>query len=720
MFRVSYKALTRSSAGVAAALALMPHHTSAQEIEPESAIDNQSAALEEITVTGRAQTYYRVDESAIGTKTNTPFLEIPQSVQVLSRQLIEDQAARQTTDLYRSISGVSKFSYSGVTFRGFRQDEIRYDGVEGDPFGGFAIPQLFNIERVEVLKGPTGMLYGGGQPGGLINYITKKPQTEQQSKVITTVGNFGLYGVSGEYTGAVGAAERVRVRLGGFFESKEPFRANTKDENVILDAGLEFVPSPSTSLLAQLTYVDQTLSANRLRGVPADDDGNFLTDIRWNHNEPTDFQRLEALVGLGRLSHDFGGGLSGILTFRYLENQRTQNYHEPRGLVDLDGDGNAESMRREFRDQSRENEDWSLTADLIYDTFTGSISHTLLFGGDYLEQSSDSVFRTAQRADNGGPVPDLNLFNPVYGLTSGTNYDIPNLAPRIISGEVVRWGVYAQDQIDLTERLIAVVGARYDDYKDTDRTTGETFNDGAVTLRGGLIFKPRDDFSVYANYSEGFQPQNLGNQDAPNGPFSPEKGEQIEAGIKTELMDGRFQTGAAVYRIVKSNVLQPDPTPGLPTGVLASIGEVRSQGFEIDFAGDLTANWVLTANYAYNDAKITDDAGSTAIRNSVGDQFANAPKHTLGVWTRYDFPALNSAIAGGMDFVDDRLSLSGQMVKSYAIFDVSWQTEWRNLNFQLNVKNVFDKEYAESGFLERTGHFPGEPRTVVFQVSAAL
>ncbi|MFD2015622.1 TonB-dependent receptor plug domain-containing protein [Vibrio olivae] len=134
-----------------------------------SADDSQDT----VTVYGRALSVYRAQQASLATKTATDIDDTPQSIQVLPQQLIEDQGARQVTDLYRSISGVSQYSYSGVTFRGFRQDEILYDGMRGDPFNGFAIPQLFNIEQVEVLKGPSAAISGSGEPGGVINYTTK-------------------------------------------------------------------------------------------------------------------------------------------------------------------------------------------------------------------------------------------------------------------------------------------------------------------------------------------------------------------------------------------------------------------------------------------------------------------------------------------------------------------------------------------------------------------
>lgn len=145
--------------------------------------------IEKIEVVGRAFSLYRPTESAFGTRTDTPLEKIPQSIQILPQALISDQAARQITDLYSNIAGVNGFSYSGVTFRGFRQDEILYDGVKGDPFNGFAVPQLFNIEQVAVLKGPSGAVYGSGNPGGIINYMTKKPQYIAKTTVELELGN---------------------------------------------------------------------------------------------------------------------------------------------------------------------------------------------------------------------------------------------------------------------------------------------------------------------------------------------------------------------------------------------------------------------------------------------------------------------------------------------------------------------------------------------------
>ena len=225
-----------------------------------------AASLEHIEVKGRAQTLYRVDSSNLGTRTDTPLDEVPQNIQVLPEALIRDQAARQITDLYRSMSGVSSFSYSGVTFRGFRQDEILYDGVRGDPFNGFAVPQLFNINEIQVLKGAAGALYGSMAPGGLINYSTKKPTAVPERLLKLAMGNDSFYSGSVELSGPLTDDATQRYRAGIYKDSEKPFRQNTDVENQILDFGYAIDLTQDTVLTLQYTDVEQDYGGARLRG----------------------------------------------------------------------------------------------------------------------------------------------------------------------------------------------------------------------------------------------------------------------------------------------------------------------------------------------------------------------------------------------------------------------------------------------------------------------
>ncbi|WP_294307442.1 TonB-dependent receptor plug domain-containing protein [uncultured Sphingomonas sp.] len=178
---------------------------------------------EDIVVTGRAQRLYRVEMTTVGKAAEDP-LNIPQALQVINEDLFTDQGARDATDIYRNISGVSAFSYAGITFRGFRQDQSFYDGQRGNPFIGFSVPQLFTVSRVEVLKGPAGLFFGPGSPGGIINYVSKTPSEVSALRTVATLGNYGRAGISSEATGKVDANGVVTYRLGGFYEAMTPVR----------------------------------------------------------------------------------------------------------------------------------------------------------------------------------------------------------------------------------------------------------------------------------------------------------------------------------------------------------------------------------------------------------------------------------------------------------------------------------------------------------------
>lgn len=668
-----------------------------------------AGGIEEIIVTGRAQKLYRAGETTTGKLPSIP-LESSQSIQVINAELIRDQGARDAQDLYRNISGVSVFSYAGVTARGFRQEEIFFDGLRGDPYAGFSVPQLFNVERVEFLKGPAGMLYGPGAPGGLFNYVTKKPSARFAATASAVVGTGDRYGASAEITGAL-PLEGSAGRLGAFYEDRDLARFNAGSETLILDGGLS-LDLDFADLLLQATRYEQNLDGNRLRGVPTDDDGNFLTDRRWNHNEPGDYLDLVSNVASARLEGMIGTSVTWDAALRFIDAEEEQQYHEPRGLIDTDGDGAVDTTRREFRDQMRMEQSWSFGANAVWSADFGAVQNRLLGGYEYFTGEND--FRG--RARRFGPVPDLSLFDPVYGLADPATYDLPAFNRSLSEEE--RHGVYLLEEATIG-RFIATAGIRFDSF--TDEADGVSFEDEALTFRTGLIYRVRDDISLFAQWAESFEPQDAGSQGADvGGPFDPTEGEIIEAGIKAELMDGRIQASAAVYEITRSNILQTDPrgdVGGDGRDDLVAFGEITSRGAEFDLAADLTDDWVLTLAYGYNDTKITETTGQTSITNSVGDRFANAPEHQLGFWTRYQIPEWNLAFALGGDYVSDRLSLSGQTVKSYTVFDASVMYDIGPWSVLLRIDNLFDKTYAASGFIDRTGHFPGEPRTIFLELS---
>tara|TARA_R110000787_G_scaffold110809_11_gene219609 strand:- start:4723 stop:6867 length:2145 start_codon:yes stop_codon:yes gene_type:complete len=679
--------------------------------------DADELRQETVIVTSRAQQLYRVNETSSGKMPTEPLLST-QAITVINSQLIEDQGARDAQDLYRNISGVSVFSYAGVTARGFRQEENFFDGLRGDPYAGFSVPQLFNVERVEFLKGPAGMLYGAGAPGGLFNYVTKKPSEQFAATASAVYGTEGRKGASLEVTGAL-PMEGAAGRLGIFYEDQNGPRRNAGSETDIYDAGLSF-DLGMADLVLQATRYEQKLDGNRLRGVPTDDLGNFLADRRWNHNEPTDFLDLESNVLQAKLYAEPIEGLTLDAGVRYMDGTEQQKYHEPSGLFDSDGDGLVDSSRRQFRDQYRRNEGVSFGTNAVWSKRFGAIDNRVLLGADWFR--NDAYFTGVSisggtTATIGLPTP-LSLLDPVYGNTDPSTYIYP--ATRVTETVQTRYGFYALNEATIGP-VIAVVGVRQDRFEDKDRVGGTTFEDDATTWRAGLVYRLREDVSLFGQWATSFEPQSVSAQSPlAGGPFEPTEGEIVEGGVKTELLGGRIQTSASVYRIVKTNLLQADPrgdVDGDGVDDQVAFGEITSDGFEADLTADITQNWVGTVSYSYNDARITKTNNLSSLDSNVGDTFANAPKNTVGFWTRYQVPAWKTAFAFGGDYVDVRQSLSGQKVRPYMIFDASIIYEIDDWKALLRVDNLFDETYASSGFIDRTGHFPGDPRSVFLEIS---
>ena len=679
--------------------------------------------IETIEVVGRAQQFYLETESKIGTKTDLSLIELPQSAQVLSEQLIIDQAARDITDLYRSIAGVSEFSYSGVTFRGFRDDaNVFYDGVRGDPYSGFGVPQLFNVSRVEVLKGPASALYGGGEPGGMINYVTKKPSFNEKGELKLTIGDYATSGASLDMTG--GVSEDIAYRLGGFYEQEDSFRNNADAKNTEIVGGLIFNLSDATELTTTIDWIKQDLGGNRLRGVPVDDKGNFIVDPSYNANEKFDYQDMTALVLQTNLTHYFTDDFYVNTTLRYLDNERDQAYHESRSWVDANNDGvenvDDQIIRREYRKQHRANKESSLTADFVYSIESSGIEHQLLFGTDIHKVETEYDYLRARYEDDG--VANLNIFTLNYGITDPLTYTLtPQKSDAL---DTKRYGFYVQDVMKINSQWVVIAGLRYDHFEERNQDSGYSYSDSGVTPRVALTYQPQKSLSFYINYSESFNPVSSGDQADVIGEslLEPETGKQSEIGMKNFWLDGKIMSTFAAYRINKQNVVMSNPDEnagdvGIPE--LINLGEVESKGFETTLVGDVNDNLTITANYAYNDTIVIKGVIGDSITNTFGDgsKFTNAPKHQAGLWSRYAIESIDSSIAFGLNYVSKQYSLDGQIVKPFTVFDMSWTTTWDNLLLSVNVDNLLDKEYAVSGFSERNGHFPGSPRSVIAQLT---
>lgn len=667
---------------------------------------------ETVNIVGRISEYHTEDATA-ATKIPTRLIDAPQSIVSVSPQQIADRQAVDVGDIYKSIAGLNQTTYSAVVFRGFTQREILFNGVRGNPYGslegdvsnsGFStsILRLSNIERVEVLKGPASVLYGSTEPGGVINFITKKPKTVFDGTGEVRFGQYGL--AAANVDGSVPLGKNFYTRFAAFLEQRRSFRNNARLKNQNYIANLLWQPTEVTRVNLEYEYIKQDQPGQRLRGVPVDGDGNFLTDISFSAAEKSDFVDLGANVFSANISQDFLLDGRFDATFRYLTNDRFENYHEPRAFA-----AGGTAVTREFRDQARRNKDLSFTFN-IYKPFAARNfgRHTLNGGIEYYRQKHEFIF---DRARTG--VPAINIFNPVYGNFNLRNYLFVRVNDDF--AEPQRTGFYFQDQVEINRYLQIVGGGRVEHYNDEGRSGMITLAGSGTNFTGrfGAVVKPKDNIAIYGNFANSYtRPSILAQTPSANGPFSPEKGRQFETGVKFELLDRRLFLTSSIYQINKTDVLRPDPRFG-PGGnnfnALLSVGAVRNRGFDVDLNGALTRRWNFQFAYSYIDSRITKDN----IASVVGQPLPNVPKNTLGFFTRYDLTK-EIGVGFGGEFVGNRVEpFAGLRSPGYKTFDANYyHTFVERFRLNLKLENVFNEIYSLSSlFNTRVGNFPGQPRT---------
>ena len=664
---------------------------------------------------------YHLEETAFATRTATRLLDLPQSVQIFPNQLIEDRAVLEGNELFRNVSGLNQSPYSTMVFRGFTQREILYNGARGNPFGslegdvnnaGFSTSQirLTNIQRVEVLKGPTAALYGAGEPGGLINYVNKQPKEVLDGELQVRFGSFGQKMTNADFGGPIGT--RLLARGAFYFEDRDSFRTNAESRNSHAAANLVFKANDRNRFTFEGEFLNQRLPGNRMRGIPVDARGNFLTYMQWSGNEPTDFIKMIARVFQARGEHDLSSGWNINYTFRVLGFENNDNYHEPRALNAPTATGRT--MRREFRDFYRSNDDWSGVGNLTRSLKTGTLTHRLLFGVEHFAQ--DHLFRSrrAREQEVGGPVPAIDILNPVYGRGLPGTYNLGAFTNS--TADTKRTGFYGQDQVVLNRYFQLLLSGRADRYDDQGfAAVPLKFADTAYSGRAGLLVKPREQLSFFASYASNFTRAPIFSQ-APsaNGPHKPETGNQIEGGVKLEVFNRRLLLSSSVFNIEKENILRPDPAfgpQGTNVNAVFAVGAARSRGFEFNLDGFLTNRWYAAFNYAWVSTRITrDNVGSL-----IGQPLANAPRHTTGLFTRYNFLP-RTGFGFGFEQVSERVEpFAALRAAGYVIADAGIYHEFNGWSrLQIQVTNLANSTYASSIlFAARAGLMPGQPRAVI-------
>ncbi|BAY81666.1 ferrichrome-iron receptor [Calothrix parasitica NIES-267] len=674
----------------------------------------------ELVVTGSAPTRYRIIESSVGTRTDTPVINVPQSIQAVPEQVLDEQGVTSLGDALRNSAGVTTGRVASDTpaltpvIRGFESENTLRNGLRDTTLG--TLSEVTNVERFEILKGPASVLFGQGDLGGTVNVITKVPLNDPSYKFDFQVGQFGLYRPSIDITGPLGSrTDSPAYRLTSSYQWSDSFRDFEERRTFFVSPVVKLINSDRTQLIAELEH----LTYNTTGGAPevpalgtVVDNPEGEIDSSANLGEPSLSESESRVTRWGyRFKHEFNDNLKFANELLIsTADVPTSTFVFPRGLR-----GDNRTLDRIVLENPNELSSLNLNTSVSGKFATGDIKHELLFG---VEISRDT-FEDALTFKGIGPI---DIFNPEYSPESLNDFPIPLEDVRTETNSI---GFYLQDQISLSKQWIVVLGGRFDvadqTYEDRlDLRQSFDRTDEAFSPRAGIVYKPAENVSFYGSYTRSFKPvigreTFLNEQDEliTGDPFIPEKGTQYEIGVKADLLDNKLSTTLALFHLERTNVIEEGANSGFGS---QQTGKQRSQGVEVSVAGEITPEWNIIASYAYTDAIISEDDTFPE-----GNSLRNVPKHGASLWTTYQIKSGNLRGWGlglGLYYVGERQGdfNNSFSLPSYLRTDASLFYRRRNLSASLNFQNLFDVNYYQ-GARNDLRVIPGAPFTVFGKVS---
>ena len=645
------------------------------------------------------------DRITSGTRTETPLRDVPQAVSVISRTLIADQTMGSMADVVRFVPGVGMAQGEGhrdaPIFRGNTStSDFFVDGIRDDTQ---YLRDLYNVERVEVLKGPNGMIFGRGGVGGVINRVTRQAEWSPARELSVQGGSWENRRLTADLGGAMNSA--VAARLTGVFENSGSYRNAVDVERYGVNPTFAFALGPKTTLRAGYEFFHDERTTDR--GIPSFQ-GRPLEIDRSTFFGSTDLNRARITVNMisSSLEHAFRGGITlrSRISYadydKFYENLVPGAVNTARTAVALTGYNSATDRQNLFNQ-----------TDIVVTRRTGRLEHTILTGVEVGRQETGNLRLTAFFPSASATATSISvpLSNPTTTLPVAFR----------AAGEADNRGVatvaafYAQDQIALSRRVEAVVGLRYDRFNVDllDRRTMTEFdsNDGLVSPRVALIYKPVAPVSLYASYTRSYLPragEQLASLSPSNQALDPETFRNYEIGAKWEISPALSFT-TAVYRLDHGNVVVRDP---LDPTVSHLVDAERSTGLETELTGRLSDRWTIHGGYAYQQAEITRSLSAAVV---AGARLGQVPEHKFSLWSKYDLSRLWGAglgvISQGDSFVatDNTVVLPGFTRVDAAVFF----TPTPRVRIQANLENLFDERYYASAH-NNNNIMPGSPRAL--------
>lgn len=696
---------------LACAMALAAVTPGAAFAEDAADAGPQDVSSSEIIVMGQRSEDYKVGQLTTATRTGTDIMDVPQSIQFVPREVIDDQQILDLTSALRNVSGIQAGTNAGnrsesFTIRGFRSSYYAVDSIMLSPAieTNDSYRDMANIERIEVLKGPASVLYGRGDPGGLINIVTKQPKFDRAMNFSVQAGSNDFARGQIDVTGPIDAAETLAFRVVGAAQIGDTFRDIFQPfRRQFLSGSLLWQPDEKTRVIASLTYAHQQSQSDRGLVATVDGDGDLVVNLPRTRFLGEDWATLESQ------RYEFNYRIERELT-DWLTIRQIGHYDE--GKLDLFGINygtsvavnattGARTVTRTAVEQHENNHNYDFQADMVARFNTGGIGHTVVFGGEYVKSYR---FRTFARAT----LARIDIDNPVHGAQPGT---FVRAADRLVRAK--SWSGYVQDQIDIGDHFNLLAGVRFDHAQQSDfGTTQYASDDKAWSPRVGIVWKPIDNISLFADYTRSFQSKPEPTIDG--SPIDPEKGRQYEAGIKAELFNGRLGATVAVYDLQRENVTQQDPNN---VGFNINAGVQRSRGVEVDLSGSITPAIKVIANGSYTDATVRESTDY-----AKGNQLIGVPKWSGSVWVTWeptDGALRNFGLGGGVFAASNR---QGDLENSFSIggytrLDSSiWYKIADKLRVSVNVKNINNDYYMESS-VSRAQVVPGEGRSFLVGLS---
>ncbi|WP_313239835.1 TonB-dependent siderophore receptor [Stutzerimonas kunmingensis] len=678
-------------------------------------------ALEEMQVTASAERAdgpvqgYRATRSASATRTDTAIHETPQSISVVPAQVVEDIGATRLEDALDYAGGVERgnnFGGQGLTeflVRGFSTQEFYRNGFAVNR-GYPNMPDASTLERIEVLRGPASMLYGRGDPGGTFNIVSKQPQAERRTVLGSQVNTDGLRRGTLDTTGALDESAAFTYRLNLVAEGSDSFRDHVESERYNIAPVLRWQLSDDTALILEGDYLHNRHPMDRGLTRYPNQAGDLSRDRFLGEESAGKLTNQNATTQL-RLEHQLDSQWMLRGGIQYLDGSLDGGAVENNGLA-----ADGRTAGRNYSERWLNWNDLAVQANLEGHFDAAGLAHTLLLGVEFDDFNYDSQIDRSGGATSDFPI---DLYDPVYGqplpaLTRTTTYDDENLKS---------YAFFLQDQIALTERLTAQVGARLERFEqryENKLTPAGSWDQAhnAVSPRFGLIYDLTEELAVYANTSRSFKP-NRG-ADRSSQAFDPEKGIAHEVGIKYELPEHDLSVTAALFHITKENVLTSDP---VDSNYQIAAGEARSRGFDISVAGNITPQWRVIGGYAYVDAEVTE---SSSASMPAGTRLANVPRHSFNLLDTYEFaegPLAGLGVGMGIKYVGDRkggATSTAFDMDAYTTVDLlAYYPLTERVRLNLNLNNLFDEEYEERAW-GNIWAYPGAPRTVQAGIAITL